>query len=91
MKCIPNGPFFIQILFKFPVVPDQIVDRVVDCQSYGDAGDKAGYHGKLDTQPSHNSEINDNGKQIGQHGNQSYFAGHKEDEHNPVNQDHGDA
>jgi hypothetical protein len=32
----------------------------------GDTGNMAGYHGKLNTEPSHDSEVNDNGKQVGQ-------------------------
>jgi hypothetical protein len=42
----------------------------------GDTGNMAGYHGKLNTEPSHDSEVNDNGKQVGQYGNQSHFKGH---------------
>ena len=67
------------------------MDRVVDRQSDGDAGNKAGYHGKLNTEPSHDSEVNNDGQQVGQDRNQAHFNGHKEDEHHPENQDHGDA
>ncbi len=79
MKCIPDGPIFIKVFFKFPVIPDQIMDSVVNRQSNSNTGNKTGCHGKLDTEPPHDSEINNNWKQIGNDGDESHFDGQKED------------
>ncbi len=57
-----EGPPVIQILSELPVVANQIVDRIVHSQADGDTGNKAGEHGKLDTEPPHDTEINDNWK-----------------------------
>jgi hypothetical protein len=89
-KVVSQGPLFVQVRLEFPVEAHQVMDGIVHGQADGHAGDQAGCHGQFDAQPSHDAEVDHDGKQVGHNGDQGHFPGEKQHEHDAENHHHGD-
>jgi hypothetical protein len=72
-KVVSQGPLGVQVRLEFPVEAHQVVDGIVHGQADGHAGDQAGGHGQFDAQPSHDAEVDHDGKQVGHDGDQATF------------------
>ena len=82
---VVKSPVFVEIFLYLPAVSNQIVDRIINSKADDNTCNQACHQGKLYSQPSHNAEVNDNGKTIGHNRNQAYLARYKKQEHDNKN------